>query len=105
MRFSTKLVLSLLAIIPSSLQDGCSNIGGTCRDAQYSCDYNEYPVSGNYCPGGYQCCVVSRSAACEQNYKLGECMKVLDCLYMGGSTVTGICPGPSDIKCCHFPNF
>jgi len=107
MRFSTKLVLSLLAIIPTSLaQNACTNIGGYCHDVgRYSCSgFDEYPVAG-YCPGpaNIQCCIKARSAKCEQNYRYGRCVETVFCNYSGGTTVSGICPGPANMKCCYYP--
>jgi len=104
MHLNTKIILSLLAIIPSSLQNACTDIGGYCHDVgQYSCDIDRYPVKG-YCPGpaNIQCCIVARSAECEQNYYQGRCLNEGWCEYVGGMMVTGICPGPNNIKCCYF---
>jgi len=99
MRF-TKIALSLLAIIPFSLQNACDDIGGYCENvAEFLCDYDRYPIKG-YCPGDVdiQCCVKARSQKCEQDYH-GECRHIWFCTT--GNTVQGICPGPAEIQCCY----
>jgi len=109
MRFSTKIVLSLLAIIPSSIaqyngSSPCTKMGGYCHDATYRCNnWDEYHVTG-YCPGpaNIQCCVKAKSTACE-NYRYGKCVDTVFCNYAGGTIISGICPGPSNIKCCYWP--
>ena len=100
MGFFTKLVLSLLVVIPGYLQNGCQNKGGYCLDVnQYICDFDEYPIKG-YCPGpaNIQCCIKAVSPTCSN--KGGRCRQEVWCNYVGGKTITGLCPGPSNMKCC-----
>jgi len=99
MRFSP-IILSLLAAVPSALaalNGRCSyGVKGICVKTGTCSNYGGTSSTGN-CPNdpkNVKCCSDIR---CEYKGQVGSCKFTDEC---GGSTVTGLCPGGSNFKCC-----
>jgi len=101
MRFNTKLILSLLlTVAPSTL----AAVNGKCSSgkkgiciATGTCSKYGGSTSNGYCPSdpnNIKCC---SNIPCKYNGKSGSCMFTSEC---SGSTVSGLCPGGSNFKCC-----
>jgi len=99
MRFSP-IVLSLLAAVPSALaalNGACSyGVKGICVNTSTCSSYGGKTSTGN-CPSdpnNVKCC---SNIPCKSNGKSGSCMFTSECR---GQTVSGLCPGGSNFKCC-----
>jgi len=100
MSLKIKLILSLIAIIPSALtavNDACANgIKGICIDSDICGNYGG-TTSNNNCPNdpnNVKCC---SNIPCRANDMTGSCVFESEC---DGTTYSGLCPGSSDFKCC-----
>jgi len=99
MRFNS-IVLSLLAAVPSALaalNGRCSyGVKGICINTTTCSNYSGSPSTGN-CPSdpnNVKCC---SNIPCKYNGIVGSCMFTSDCT---GQTVSGLCPGGTNFKCC-----
>jgi len=100
MRFNSKYIISLLAVLPSAfaaVNGKCSNgVKGICIATSTCTSYGGKSSSGN-CPSdpnNIKCC---SNIPCKSNGKSGTCMFTNEC---SGTTVSNLCPGGSDFKCC-----
>jgi len=108
MRFNSRRVLSLLAVVPSAfaaLNGPCSNeVKGICISTS-TCDSYGGSISTGNCPNDpsdIKCCSnISCSFTVPDGFKqihyFGNCMFTNECEY---STVSNLCPGGSNFKCC-----
>jgi len=101
MRFNPKLVLSLLATVPSVLaavNGACANDKkGICISTGTCGNYKGTTSTGN-CPSDpndVKCC---SNIPCTANGMTGSCMFTNEC--GDGTTYSGLCPGGSNFKCC-----
>jgi len=100
MRFNSRLVLSLLAVVPSALaavNGACSNnVKGICISTGTCGNYHGTTSTGN-CPSDpndVKCC---SNIPCSADGMTGSCMFTNEC---DGTTYSGLCPGGSNFKCC-----
>jgi len=99
MRFNSKLVLTLLATVPSAfaaLNGRCNGVSGICIKTGTCGKYSGHSISGK-CPNDpndVKCC---QSIPCSSNGKSGTCMFTDQC---NGEKISGLCPGGSNFKCC-----
>ena len=99
MTFDPKLILILLATISTSLASlngQCSGRNGICIKTSSCTKYNGQSYSGK-CPSDpndVKCC---DEIPCSANGKSGKCIFASQC---NGESVSGLCPGGNDFKCC-----
>ena len=99
MRINTKFVLSLLATVPTSLaaiNGRCSGRNGICIATSTCSNAGGISYTGR-CPNdasNIKCC---DNITCRYNGRSGICKFTNQC---SGTTVSGLCPGGSDFKCC-----
>jgi len=99
---NSKLIIALLATIPSTLADvngRCTGKDGICISTS-TCDNYNGKNSVGYCPkdaNNIRCC---DNIPCKSNGINGKCMFTNQCK---GTTVGGLCPGGADFKCCLEP--
>ena len=99
MTFDPKLILILLATISTafaSLNGQCSGRNGICIKTSSCTKYNGQSYSGK-CPSDpndVKCC---DEIPCSSNGKSGKCIFASQC---NGESVSGLCPGGNDFKCC-----
>jgi len=100
MRFNTRRVISLLAVVPSTLaavNGACSNgVKGICISTGTCGSYGGKTSTGN-CPNDpndIKCC---SNIPCSADGMTGSCMFTNEC---DGTTYSGLCPGGSNFKCC-----
>jgi len=102
MHFNPKLVLALLATVPSAfaaLNGKCNGVSGICINTDTCQSYGGQSISGK-CPNDpndVKCC---QTITCNSNGRSGTCMFTDQC---DGEKVSGLCPGGSDFKCCIKP--
>jgi len=99
MRFNS-IALSLLAAVPSALaalNGACSyGVKGICVRTATCNNYGGSLSTGN-CPNDpndVKCC---SNIPCTYNGQRGSCMFTSEC---SGQTVSGLCPGGNNFKCC-----
>jgi len=102
MRLNSKLIFSLLVAIPSALaavNGACSNgKKGICISTT-TCKNYKGTTSNNNCPkdpNDIKCC---SNIPCKSGGQSGTCMFTSEC-GSGYTTVSGLCPGGSNFKCC-----
>jgi len=99
MHFRTKLVLTLLVTLPSTLaivNGDCTGRTGVCVSTS-TCNKYGGTYYNNKCPNDpndIKCC---DNIPCSSGGQQGKCMKTSQC---NGKTVAGLCPGNNDFKCC-----
>jgi len=100
MRFNSKLVLSVLATVPSTLaavNGRCTGKTGICISTGTCSNYGGTSVVGK-CPNDpndIRCC---DSIPCRaDDGRQGNCVFTNEC---GGDMISGKCPGGNDFKCC-----
>jgi len=99
MHFNSKLIKTLLVTIPYTLaeiNEGCTGRNGICINTYTCIKYNGKSFTGK-CPNdasNIRCC---DNIPCQSNGKTGKCMFTSQCQ---GTTVSGLCPGNGDFKCC-----
>jgi len=101
MHFNPKLILSLLATVPSAL----AAVNGACANGKKgicistgSCGSYKGTTSNGNCPSDpndVKCC---SNIPCTANGMNGSCMFTSECT--DGTTYSGLCPGGSNFKCC-----
>jgi len=103
MHFKTKVVLSLLITIPSSLaavNGKCSGRNGICISTANCGAYGGKSYTGK-CPSDpndIKCC---DNITCKaDNGRSGSCMFTSQCDTNKNDLISGKCPGGSDFKCC-----
>jgi len=99
MKLNSKLILSLVATIPSTLaavNGRCTGRNGICVATGTCSSYGGTYYTGR-CPNdpnNIKCC---DNISCRVNGQVGKCMFTSQC---SGTTVSGYCPGGNDFKCC-----
>jgi len=100
MYFNSKLILTLLATIPSTLavvNGKCTGRNGICISTANCSKYNGQSFTGK-CPkdvNNIKCC---DNIPCTANDgRKGSCVFTSQC---SGEAISGKCPGGSDFKCC-----
>ncbi|KAJ3413933.1 hypothetical protein HDV05_007301 [Chytridiales sp. JEL 0842] len=96
MRVSALISIIFGSILVSARVNGpCTNSNGVCVSTG-ACKAAGGSFKSNFCPNDpedIKCCEKS----CSSGGKSGVCKFVSQC---GGTTVTGLCPGGNDFKCC-----
>jgi len=101
MKYNFKVVFSLFIIIfkivYASLNGECSGVTGICLNVSTCVKHGGATVDRKcpYDPDGVKCC---QSLMCKSNGTIGKCMFEIEC--DTGNTVSGLCPGGKDFKCC-----
>jgi len=93
--FATLVTLALAATVRAAVGDACSAAGtpGVCL-ATATCTAGSGTTHTGYCPNDpsdVKCCTKSCSTG-------GQCRLTSSC--PSGNTLSGLCPGPSTVKCC-----
>jgi len=100
MRLNAKLVLTLLAALPSTfaaVNGKCSNGKNGICIATGTCSNYGGTYSSGYCPNdpsNIKCC---ENIKCKYNGTTGSCKFTDQC---NGTPISGLCPGGTNFKCC-----